>query len=72
MFSAVNTRMIVQRLQVSDDFRRHGQLRWQAFLKSRRQTVGLSDRGEVRKQKMNFDDLAVPGSSEAHAMVMNV
>jgi hypothetical protein len=34
--------------------------------------VGLSDRSEVGKQQMNFDDLAIIGSSEAHPMLMLV
>ena len=72
MLPAMNTSMIVKRVQVRDDFRRHGQLRRQTFLQNRRQTVGLSDRSEVGKQQMNFDDLAIIGSSEAHPMLMLV
>ena len=68
---AVDIAVVFQGLQVSYDFGGRPQFGRQAFFQDCRQAVSFTDRCQAREQQVYFDDLAVPGRSEAYAMVLN-
>src|ERR1039458_3740805 len=57
---------------MGDDFGRHSQIGGQALFENGGEGMGIADRCEAREQKVNLDDLAIAGGSEADTVVLNI
>jgi hypothetical protein len=71
VFFAVYVGVIFQGLEVSDNLGGHPEVDRRTFLQDGCEPMSLADRGQAREQQVDIDDLAVSGSSEAYAMVLN-
>jgi hypothetical protein len=66
---AVNRRMIVEGLQMRDDFSGSSDFIRQPFFQDCSQSVCLTNRRQVRKQEMDFDDLPISCRAETYAVI---
>src|ERR1022692_2620846 len=64
------SRVVFRRLQMGEYFRRHAEFLRQTFFQQRRQSMGLADGHQVRKQQMDLDDLSVSRCAVAHTVIL--